>query len=335
MVEDAERNLAIMDSFSKAESVVAKYRPEEIAVSISGGSDSDIMMDLMLRQEGGRRFHYVFFDTGMELAATKRHLDYLEDRYGINIERIRGFQSVPQAVRAYGQPFLSKYVSENIDLLQRRGFTWEDAPYEELIEKYTNCSSALKWWTNQRCVMEKYTYTKFNINAFKWLKEFMMANPPTFKVSKNCCTYAKKKTGHIYNKANGIKLSVVGVRKAEGGIRSVGKACFTSGNKNNIDVYRPLFWYREADKRIYEKAYDIKHSDCYSVYGFKRTGCTGCPFNPRVIDEGEVLREHEPLLYRACNVVFKESYEYTLKYQAFKSDMEARKKGEVSLWQGI
>lgn len=57
MVEDAERNLAIMDSFSKAESVVAKYRPEEIAVSISGGSDSDIMMDLMLRQEGGRRFH--------------------------------------------------------------------------------------------------------------------------------------------------------------------------------------------------------------------------------------------------------------------------------------
>lgn len=41
---------------------------------------------------------------------------------------------------------------------------------------YTGCS----WWTNNRDVL-KYGYSMFNINYNKYLKEFIIENPPNFK----------------------------------------------------------------------------------------------------------------------------------------------------------
>lgn len=328
------RNLAIVDSLSKAESVFAKYKPEEIAVSVSGGADSDVVMDLCRRFDEGHPFRYCFFDTGLELNATKRHLDYLEERYGVKIERVRAYESVPTAVREYGQPFLSKHVSEQISKLQARGFDWRDAPYEELIREYPDAKDPLRWWTNSYAVKEGFKASMFNVNRNIFLKEFITAHPPAFKISSKCCYYAKKKTATKYNRENGIKLSVIGVRKAEGGIRAALKACFTDAKAYSIAKYRPIFWYGGADRHAYEEAYDIVHSDCYGVYGFVRTGCTGCPFNPRLFKEQEILQRYEPMAYRACQVVFKESYEYTRMYKEFVAEMKAKRTGQISLFEG-
>ena len=43
------------------------------------------------------------------------------------------------------------------------------------------------------------------------------------------------------------------------------------------DTYRPLFWYMDSDKKVYEKNFGIKHSRCYIEYGLKRTGCSTRP----------------------------------------------------------
>lgn len=84
----------------------------KIMVSVSGGADSDIMIDLIERiGHPLSEVHYVFFDTGIEFTATKRHLDYLENKYGIQIERYRAKIPVPLGCRKYGVPFLSKRVS--------------------------------------------------------------------------------------------------------------------------------------------------------------------------------------------------------------------------------
>jgi hypothetical protein len=56
----------------------------------------------------------------------------------------------------------------------------------------------------------------------------------------------------------------------------------------------------------------------------KRTGCVGCPFNPRIFSELEIIRENEPKLYTAAVSVFGRSYEYTKKYHEFR-DMMKRK----------
>ena len=40
----------------------------------------------------------------------------------------------------------------------------------------------------------------------------------------------------------------------------------------------------------------------------QRTGCVGCPFNSRIGIDLDMIREHEPNMYKACITVFGESY---------------------------
>ena len=56
---------------------------------------------------------FVFIDTGLEYEATKRHLIYLHEKYGITIEKIRGI-SVVTAIKRHGIPILNKSRSEDI-----------------------------------------------------------------------------------------------------------------------------------------------------------------------------------------------------------------------------
>ncbi len=118
---------------------------QNVACSVSGGSDSDDMLDIVTKLDSEHKVKYIFIDTGVEMEATKRHLDYLERKYGISIERIQPKLKVAAAVKQVGYPFLSKQISEYFDRLQRHGFQWEDGSYEELNEKYPGCQTALRW----------------------------------------------------------------------------------------------------------------------------------------------------------------------------------------------
>lgn len=300
-------NLEIVDSFLVADSKIKGYDPEKIMVSISGGADSDIMLDLVSRINSN--VHFVFFDTGLEYEATKEHLKFLENKYGVKIEIEKAKKPIPTSCRKYGQPFLSKKVSENIERLQRHGFQWEDEPLAVLLKRYPRCKSALRWWCNDHT-------PKNNISNNKWLKEFLIANPPTFSISNKCCQGAKKDVAKDYKKRNEIQLSLVGVRKAEGGARSNIPNCFTP-NEDAPDEYRPLFWYKDENKRVYENHFGVTHSLCYTEYGLKRTGCTGCPFGRDFEKELEIIADHEPKLLKAVNKIFKDSYEYTRQYREF------------------
>lgn len=42
-------------------------------------------------------------------------------------------------------------------------------------------------------------------------------------------------------------------------------------------------------------------------------------------EELEVAKKYEPKLYTLCNAVFGKSYEYALKYQEFRKQMDGRK----------
>ena len=280
--------------------------------SISGGADSDVILDIVSKCDNKKIVDYVFFDTGLEYQATKDHIKFLEEKYDINIEVIRPEIPIPLSCKRYGQPFLSKRVSEMISRLQRHNFKWEDKPFEELIKEYPKCKSTLMWWCNS------YDDTsRFNIKYNKLLKEFLIANPPNFPISNKCCKYAKKDLAHDKLK-QGYDLNITGVRKAEGGVRANAyKSCFDNTDKG-YDNYRPIFWFKDEDKKAYNKLFNVTHSKCYSTYGLKRTGCCGCPYSRDCNFELKVLEEHEPKLYKAVNNVFKDSYEYTKKYYEFR-----------------
>lgn len=310
--------LEIYESFVITfDKLLRDYDPSKVMVSISGGADSDIMLDLITRLGNGYKdkVHFVFFDTGLEYEATKEHIENLQNKYSVKIEIEKAKKSIPTSCKRYGRPFLSKQVSEYIERLQKHNFQWENEDFETLYKRYPKCKIALMWWCNKRG-----NKSKFNIEYNKYLKEFMIANPPTFQISNKCCKGAKKDAAKDYKKRNEIQLSIVGVRKAEGGARSNIPNCFTPKD-DAPDEYRPLFWYKNETKTAYETFFCIEHSRCYSEYGLRRTGCAGCPFGRDFEKELEIIAEHEPKLLKAVNKIFKDSYEYTRQYREFVRQM--------------
>ena len=319
-------DILIVDSFTKADSVINNPKYKTILCSISGGSDSDVMLDLITKVDRAKKVKYIWFDTGLEYQATKDHLLFLEAKYAVNIERERAIKPIPLSCKEYGQPFLSKFASEQISRLQSHGFKWEDRSFEELLEEYPKCKSAVKWWTNQ--------YTKengferpshFDIGYNKYLKSFIMHNPPTFKISSKCCKYAKKGVGKHLAKKYNADLQLIGVRRAEGGIRATAYSnCFTA-SEDSYDNYRPVFWYTDDTKKEYEEKFGVTHSRCYTEYGFRRTGYACCPYGNKNLDhELRVVEKYEPKLYKAVNNIFKDSYEYTREYRKFCEMMKAK-----------
>ena len=306
----------------------------KIMVSLSGGSDSDTMLDIIYRVLQEREYsnvdiHYIFFDTGIEYEATKRHIDELEEKYGIKIERIRSTVPVPLGCMKFGLPFLSKYCSQMISRLQRYNFDFKkdgNKSYEELIQLYPKCKGALKFWCNiwdkkpDRYKNKSY----FEIDRFNFLKEFMIENPPDFKISDLCCKGAKKEPSEKYIKENDIDLKLLGLRQAEGGVRSAAiKSCY-SQYEDDADVFRPIWWFKDKDKKQYKDFFKLNYSDCYEKWGFKRTGCAGCPFGSNFEEELVEIQKYEPKLYNAIVNIFGKSYEYTRKYREFKKQKQSK-----------
>ena len=315
---DKKDDINIVDSFVKADSVINNPHYKSILCSVSGGSDSDIMLDLIYRVDLSKKVKYIWFNTGIEYQATKDHLDYLEQKYNIEIIRERAIKPIPLTCKEYGQPFLSKFVSEQIGRLQTYNFTWEDKPYNELVKMYPKCKSAIKWFCNQYTEENNFEkVSRFDIGYNKYLREFLIANPPNFRISSKCCYFAKKNVSKNLEKEYNADLQITGVRQAEGGIRSTAyKNCYSINDKK-VDTYRPIFWYKEDTKEKYEKKFNIIHSDCYKKYGFKRTGCCCCPYGRDLEEELKITSIYEPMIYRAACNIFKESYEYTRMYKEY------------------
>jgi len=318
LLADAPNNFVITDALAKCAEVVDEH--QKVVCSISGGGDSDVMLDMLVRCGAKDKTDFVFFNTGLEYQATLEHLGYLEEKYGIRIVKAPPIKPIPVSNKEYGVPFMSKFAAEMIYRLQRHNFQWEDKPFDELYAKYPKCKTALEWWCNV-------TYgntTQYAIKRNPYLKEFMVQNPPTFKISSKCCMYAKKDVAKRFVKGKGYDLSCIGIRQSEGGVRSAAlHSCFSDGT-DGLDHFRPIFWLRDADKEEYCRHYDVIHSRCYTEYGLIRTGCFGCPFGKRFEEELVSIEQYEPKLLKAANAIFKDSYEYTRAYLRFRDEMKRK-----------
>ena len=320
LLNDCPNNKVIGESLIKAWTKINDPKYKKIFCSISGGADSDVMLDMCWRVDKDNKIEYVFFDTGIEYQATKDHLTYLEQKYNITIQRRKATVPVAAGCRKYGYPFLNKDLSAKIYSLQHNKFDfagdgWKS--YEELAIKYPKCKSALKWWCNKK--------DSFNIQDTPFLKEFMIENPPTFNISHRCCEGSKKHPSKLYEKESGIDLKCLGLRRAEGGLRVTSiRSCFSDNTSSDADKpktyddFRPIYYFTDKDKREYEEFYGITNSRCYTEYGFKRTGCCGCPYNSKFEDDLAQVEQYEPKLYKAIINIFKEPYEYTRKYREFR-----------------
>lgn len=330
--------------FNAIMSIIAKrlvQHPKAIC-SYSGGSDSDIMIDLIERTRKMidlPKVKYVFFNTGLEMQATKDHVKATAEKYGVEIEERRPKIGIVQASRKYGIPFVSKIMSSGLSDWQKKGvplsiadeYNQADdkiAKRKELKEKYPKCESLINFLCCCNSEGEPRPNIQLVINSSKYMLDFIKEYPPDFKISAECCDYCKKQVAHQVQKD--YEMIITGERRAEGGMRSVPRKdntslCFTETGSGQYRL-RPLYYVDDDDKAWYKEHYGIKYSDAYEVYGLTRTGCCGCPISYKAVDDLELIKPHEPNVVKAAWNIFGKSYEYRLKYNEYKKKrMEGEK----------
>ena len=335
--------------------VMQRLREHPKAIcSYSGGADSDILMHLI---EQCREMlptlppvKYVFFNTGIEMKATKDHVKEMAEKYGVEIETIRPKVNIVQATRKYGQPFVSKIMSAGLEGWQKKEIPLtivdeynnaEDkaAKRKELKERFPGCESTINFLCCCNGAGEPRPNIQLVINSSKYMLDFIRECPPEFQISAKCCDYCKKQVAHSVQKD--YEMVITGERRDEGGMRSVprqGEAnstmCFSETASGQFRL-RPLYYVSDDDKEWYKQTWGIKYSDAYEVYGMKRTGCCGCPISYRATEDLELIRPHEPNLVKAAWNVFGDSYRYRQKYVEYKMKRMAADKqidGQIDMF---
>lgn len=332
--------------FQAIQSIVARHlkqHPNAIC-SYSGGADSDILIDVIERARnifGLPPVKYVFFNTGLEMKATKDHVKATAEKYGVEIETVRPKTNIVMASRKYGIPFVSKIMSAGLSEWQKKDVPLsvaqeydqaedKEAKRQELRERYPKCESVLNFLCCCNSKGEPRPNIQLVINSSKYMRDFIGEYPPDFKISADCCTYCKKNVAHQIQK--GFDMVITGERRDEGGMRSVPRKdntslCFTETSSGQYRL-RPLYYVSDADKAWYKAYYGLRYSDAYEVYGLTRTGCCGCPISYKAIADLELIRPYEPNLVKAAWNIFGKSYEYRQKYNAYKAERMAREKAE-------
>lgn len=320
-----------------------KQHPNAIC-SYSGGADSDILIDLIERTRKIFKslppVKYVFFNTGLEMKATKDHVKATAEKYGVEIEECRPKISIVKASREYGIPFVSKIMSGGLSEWQKKGIPLsiadeyaqaEDkaAKRQELKERYPKCQSLINFLCCCNSAGEPRPNIQLVINSSKYMLDFIREYPPDFKISAKCCDYCKKQLAHRVQKS--YEMVITGERRDEGGMRSVPRSeqwnetntmCF-SETADGKYRFKPLYYVTDKDKAWYKDYYNIRYSDAYEVYGLTRTGCCGCPISYKAVDDLEKIRPYEPNVVKAAWNLFGKSYEYRRKYNEYKAQRMA------------
>lgn len=332
--------------FSAIQSIIAKRLTEHpnAICSYSGGSDSDIMLHLI--EYTRKMFNlppikYVFFNTGLEMKATKDHVKATAQKYGIEIEEVRPKISIVKAARTYGIPFVSKIMSAGLSEWQKKGVPLtiadeyaeaEDkaAKRQELRERYPHCESVINFLCCCNSAGEPRPDIQLVINSSKYMLDFIKETPPCFKASADCGTYCKKNVAHRAQKD--YEMIITGERRDEGGMRSVPRKdntalCFGE-QANGQYRLRPMYYVSDSDKDWYKQHFGIRYSDAYEVYGLTRTGCCGCPISHKAIADLELIEPYEPNVVKAAWNLFGDSYRYRQQYNAYKAKRMEQEKRE-------
>lgn len=325
--------------------------------SYSGGADSDIMIDVIERARTGLNLppvKYVFFNTGLEMQATKDHVKATAVKYGVEIEEVRPKINIVTASRKYGTPFVSKIMSAGLEGWQKKGLPLsvadeydragdKSAKRQELRERYPKCESTINFLCCCNSAGEPRPNIQLVINSSKYMRDFIGECPPDFQISARCCDYCKKQIAHLVQK--GYDMVITSERRAEGGVRSVPRKdnstlCFGETASGQFRL-RPLYYVTDEDKAWYKNHYGIRYSYAYEVYGLTRTGCCGCPISYKAVEDLEKIRPYEPNVVKAAWNIFGKSYEYRAKYNRYKAERlklereeKERMRGQLSLFGG-
>ncbi len=169
------------------QSIVAKRLREHpnAVCSYSGGADSDIMLDVIERTRtafGLPPVHYAFFNTGLEMQATKDHVLETARKYGVQITEHRPKTNIVRSAREHGVPFVSKIMSAGLSEWQKKNIPLsiaqeydeaEDkaAKRQELRERYPKCETVINFLCCCNASGEPRPNIQLVINSSKYMRD--------------------------------------------------------------------------------------------------------------------------------------------------------------------
>ena len=292
-------------------------------VSFSGGKDSTVLLALIKMCEEiytipENAIPAVFSNTGIELGITVDFVKWVKANYYPNVVLLRPEVSFDWVLKNKGKPMVSKLKSEYLH-------RWHAQKRTQNI--YLN-------------LVEGKTIKGKNASRTRLANKDMHMLADNFPImpSQSCCEYMKKRPFDKYAKEHGIKGFMTGVRYEEGGARQLNmvKSAVTGGKPCTAISHgyirkAPLYDWSDKDVEEFIAKYNVPLSDAYTKYGFRRTGCMGCPYARTIAESLEYLFYHEPNRYKASMFWLKDVYIAQNVVLPFDKDYEEEREREWRL----
>ena len=277
-----ENEFLLADRIQKIKSMNELYNLEENAyISYSGGKDSTVLSHLIDEALPDNKIPRVYLNTGIEYLMIVSFVERERERDS-RIQIVRPKKNIKTVLQENGYPFKSKEHSLYLSVFQNSGMT-------KSVTKYLNRKD------NRFACPQKLRY-QFN-NEFD------------IKVSNKCCYKLKKDVAEDWRKENNKKITITGMRKDEGGLRTGLKGCAIF-DENSLVKFHPLQPLDEDFVDWYIKERNIKLCELYyPPYNFKRTGCKGCPYSLDLQSQLDIMAMFLPAEKKQCEMIWKPVYD--------------------------
>lgn len=281
-----ENEFLLLDRVSAIKATDEKWDLQKNAyVSFSGGKDSTILHRLLDEALPGNRIPRVFIDTGIEYALIREFVMEMashDDRFQI----IKPSKPIKQILETYGYPFKSKEHSMRVDQFNK-------GHNSNYINKYVNGYSyggKKSRFTCPSCLLYQFDERgKYNFSNL-------------------CCFKLKKQPVKQWEKANGRRIAITGMRSEEGGNRArLGCAIFKGGK---LIHFHPLIKVDDVWEEWFLREREVHICSLYSEpFNFKRTGCKGCPFSLDLQEQLTTMDLYLPAERAQCEIIWKYVYD--------------------------
>lgn len=269
------------DRIQKIRQIAEEYDLEHKGyIAFSGGKDSTVLSFLVDLALPGNKIPRVYSNTGIDYLEIQRFVRQLatEDE---RIMFLQPRQNIKQMLNEVGYPFKSKFHSHICDIYSRQG--------------------------KSGCVL-KYAEPKANTpHSCPKVLQDMFNSPLPFKISEKCCYKLKKEPFKRYEKETGRHIGLTGMRKSEKGLRENLKCLVFEGDK--LHRFHPLAPVEDDFIEWVINEYKIRLCVLYyAPYGFKRTGCAGCPYARELQEELDLMEKLLPNEKIKCEYLWKPVY---------------------------
>lgn len=250
----------------------ARERGRGVYISLSGGKDSTVMLDIIRRfLDPEHKISVVFCNTGNEYPEIVRFVRTIPD-----VKTVHPKITMRKVIEKYGFPLISKEQSHSI----RQAKTTKSDRLRSIRLHGTNPAKG---------------YTSGKISDC-W--QFLIDEP--FMVSEKCCDCLKKRPLQLYARQTG-EVPIIGTMATESRLRQQQYA--RRGGCNSFDEKRiasyPLSIWTDKDIWEYIRRYNVSYCDIYDK-GATRTGCMVCGFGAHIEENSrfELLYDLHPKAYR-------------------------------------